>query len=84
MIQIPIENGLKDKVLLFRSKIGLFFIIDYFTDEGLKTAKGILKDVSDTGDMEIVHVNDPKQSWGINIHQIKNYKANNPWGEQDD
>ena len=67
-------NGHKDKVDLFKSKIGLFCVIDYFGDIGINEAKGRLDSVSDIGDIRIVHLSNPNIDWGFNIHQIRNYK----------
>jgi hypothetical protein len=73
---ITIDTKLKDKVALFKQKIGLFTIIDYFTDIGVDTAKGKLLSVSQDGDIEVVHLTNPKVIWGLNINQIRNYKFN--------
>ena len=73
ILVIQIEE-INDKVNIFRSKIGMFIIVDYYTENGLDSAKGILKKVSDNGDVHIEHTAGNEISWGINIHQMKHYK----------
>ena len=63
-----------DKINLFKKRIGLFVIVDYFTGNGIDTAKGVLKAVSDKGDIEVIHTENKDINWGLNINQIKNYK----------
>jgi len=59
---------------VFIENIGSFVTIDYATSDGIETAKGKLKSVSEEGDIFIEHIHNPKISWGMNIEQVKTYK----------
>ena len=63
-----------DRLGIFKSNVGLFAIVDYTTPNGITTAKGKLVNVSDSGNIFIQHLDNPKISWGFNIGDVENYK----------
>jgi len=67
-------DAFTDKLKYFKERRGLFCVIDYFTNNGISTAKGIFKDISDSGDMTVAHIHMHDMEWGFHMNQIKNYK----------
>jgi len=63
-----------DKIQIWKDNINSFVIVDYNTVEGLKTAKGKLESVSDSGNIIIRHINDQFTFWSLNINSVENFK----------
>jgi len=63
-----------DKIKIWKEYINSFVVVDYNTVGGLKTAKGKLESVSDSGDITIRHIHDNFTFWSLNITSIENFK----------
>ena len=62
------DKGLADK---FKKNVGSFVVVDYQTPNGsTETAMGKLESVSDDGQVYIIHLKDPRISWGFNLNHV--------------
>ena len=63
-----------DKIQIWKNNLNSFVVVDYNTVEGLKTAKGKLESVSDSGNIIIRHIHDQFTFWSLNINSVENFK----------